>query len=409
MAISLENLKTSFAKADADKDGTLNFAELGQALAELKLELNEGKIKSYLDVVNPTHKGAIDQSEFVLLVRFLESPAKSVDGVLSAIAWLNWAIHNLAKDGGLIYCPDSHAKVHITDADPTKKELESELGLFAGFWQGSEFIQKTLGKNPQAPLAIIFNVHCKNGAAIKDEIAGKLGELKELLSEMSNEAKQILSQTSWTCDDTPNGVQIIIDLSQVEFLAAWLETIKKPMSELAALNSSFAWVSQTSGNLADLSAPFAQLSKDWVDFKVDVKNVSAKNLLKIPEFKAAFKHQLQSPDLIALCSLFLAIKKFEFVLQADHKIKVDILTLLGVDTKTVPLGGLLDLGSKKIEETGGYDYLDMFDSGREIMRILHNNGAEKTGLFIKLFDDYLGAELKIAAWPAMNKLLKLEQ
>lgn len=408
MAHTNEEIKTSFDKANAAKDGKLDFAGAKAALEELKLKVSEAALNGYIAQANPAHKGSIDLPAFTVLVRFLESPAAAIDPLLTGLGALSAGIKSISKDGSLIHCPDTEAHIKLSDVQDGLTNFASTLSIHSGFWHADEHIRKGFGdKKVDSPLALIFNVHCKNGDQIVGEINEKLQEFKAILAEFSIEAKIVLEQIEVSAVGFDHGVQIVLDLSKIPFFTAWLASIEKNVAELAKQPSQLVVHVRSSGDLGELQKNFFELTKDSHEFELQIKNASLKRLLDIPEVKVEFKKQSENPELVALKVMALALKKFNFEVAIDHKVKSDFFDLLGIHKKSGNADALLTGVEKMMNDNGAGDFLEMFDSGREVLRILHKNEAWSTGIYVKVFDHYTGAHLKVSVWPILSRLLKL--
>ncbi len=408
MAHTNEQIKTSFEKANAAKDGKLDAAGVKAALDELKLKLSDAALNGYLSQANPAHKGSIDLSSFTVLVRFLESPAASVEPLLGALASITYGVKSISQNGNLFYAPDSEANIKLSDVQAGLTDFASNLSIHSGFWQSDENIRKGFGnKEVDTPFAFIFNVHCKNGPQIVGEINEKLQEFKAILSEFSNEAKVVLEQIEISVVGFDHGVQIVLDISKIPFFQAWLASIQKEIAELAKQPTQLSIHLRTTGDIGDLKKNFFELTKDSHEFDLQVKNLTLKRIFNIPEFKANFKKQTEIPELVALQVMALSLKKFNFEFEIDHKVKCDFFDLLGATPKSANFDGMIKGAEKLMDDNGAGDFLEMFDSGREVLRILQKNEASSTGVYVKLFDNYTGLHLKVSAWPILSRLLKL--
>ena len=409
MSLSNEQLKTSFEKADTDKDGRLDAAELKNALADIKLEANEHLCGQFLKEINPAHKGTIDLDEFTLLVRFLESHVKSFSELLLALTYINKGLHVIAKDGGLLYCPESSGHVKIADNEAPKADFKTTFAFFSGFFDHCDALKATLGKKADAAVALVINVHCKNGAEAIGPINENLEAFKAVLSEISAEVGAVLANVNIQAVEAPHGVQIVLDFSNVPVLAAWAHNIKKPLDILYKNPTGLNIRVDTTADTENLNIPVVDLVREVSSFELHSKNISPKNLLKIDEVKTAFEKQLDHPDNIALATAAFAVKNLNIEITSDHKIKNDLLNFLKVQGKDTKAEAGIAALEKTMAENNAYDFLEMFDSGREILRILHKHEASATGIFVKLHEKYLGVHIKASAWPLLNRLLKLEQ
>ena len=403
------SLKTSFDSADLDKDNKLNESELKTALTSLNINLKPEAIESFLKQAPLEQPNHLSFSEFELFVNFHQSPLNSVPDILTGLFYTVTTLNQSFKTGSIFHSPDSEIKVRIADNQASQTQFNSQFTFLGGDLVSNPHLSQFITKNVDSPFAIVLPFKVNNGEAIVESLNENLAAFKEVLSEITNETKQVLSNVHFTAQATPNGIQIIIDLSQLPLLAIFTKLIQQPLQNLASHPSPLYFQSATTGDFSNHEAPFIHFTREVTLFELELKNFALTEILKNENFKKEFKKIIEDKSPLApLSALLLAIKKFDFEIELDHKVKQDALQLLGTAGPTHSGSSTISQVQKAIDGNGGYDYLEMFDNAREVVRILKKNDTTNGGLFLKVHQVYIGFDLKAGLGEAFSQILKLE-
>lgn len=409
MTSTTQSLKTSFESADIDKDNKLNEAELKSALVSLQINLKPEAIDSFFKQAPLEQPQHLNFSEFELFVHFYQSPFSSIDDVLIGLLHAVTTINHSFKTGSIFHSADSEIKIRIADSQASQTQFNSQFAFLAGDLVSNPHLSQFITKTVDSPLALVLPFQVNNGEAIVASINENLSAFKEVLAEISGEAKQVLANIEFKAHATPNGIQIIIDLSKIPILNTFTKLIQQSLDNLASHPSPLFLQLATTGDLSNLDAPFIHLTKEVTLIELELKTFALSEILKNENIKKEFKKLIEDKSPLApLSALLLAIKKFDFEIELDHKVKQDALQLLGTTGPSHSGSSTISHVQKIIESVGGYDFLEMFDNGREVVRILKNNGTSNGGLFLKVHQVYIGFDFKANISEVITQILKLE-
>ena len=299
-------------------------------------------------------------------------------------------------------------KLNLSDDDASKTDYPSHFAIFGGDVKSNPHLAEVINQTVDSKFAIVFDIAVNNGASIVQEINENIQTFKEILSEISGEAKTFLSTKEIQVVATHKGLQIILDMSKTPVFESFTKVVDNYCQNLVAKPIPAFLKVATTGDFEKHEILFIHLTKESLLFQTEVTSFSLKNLLKNPGVSETFKQLLDAKNPAASAfAIALATKKFELNIEIDHKMKNDIWNFVDIDHKDHSFEKVITDLIAQIEKNGGYDFLEMFDSGKNVLRILIKNEVSHVGVFLKLHDIYLGFDVRASLASALTKVLKL--
>lgn len=409
MAKSLEDIKTSFENADQNKDGLLNDVDLNAAIALLGLVVKKEEADIFAKTAGRSRSGLINRDEFELLVRFYESPIKAGNAILLFLAESLNQFGQILNLGNAFYCQESHVKVHVSDQDSKHAKFPSAFTVLGGDTNSNHHLAKIITDSHPSSLAVVFNIGVKNNSQILDSINEKLNSLKDVISEISTECKEVLKVIDIVAVPTKNGIQIVIDFSKHSVFETYSRIVAKNMEYFEKHPLPFYLNLQTTVDFDNLETPFAKVVEEVFSVDFESQNFSFSHLLNHSDYKQLLKAMIDSKNSFsAFLTLLASIKTINFILNLDHKMRANLSSQVKEMNDNATPKDLVETLVTLIENAGGYEFIEMFDDAREILRILKKNEATHAGIFLKLHNEYIGVDMKASAYNTLNKILKLE-
>lgn len=409
MAKSIQDLKTSFELVDTNKDGLINDAELNAALVSAGITVKKEEADLFVKTAGRSRSGQINFDEYELLARFYESPLKTGNFFLIGMAESIYQFGQALESTNSFHCPDSKIKIHISDQESKHAKFPSSLTFLAGEVKSNHHLAKVITDSCPSPLAFIINVGVKNGEQIVAELNERLSSFKAVLSEISKEAKDVLDLVDFSVISTKIGVQIIIDFSKHSVFEVYSKIVNKYMEVMEKHPLPFYFQAQSDVDFDNEKIPLSKFVEDVFSIDFQSTYFSFGNLLNHSDYKQTLKGFVDTKSGFApLMTLIATIKSFNFIMNLDHKMRADLTNKVNEASENSSIEKLVVDTCKLINDNDGYDFLEMFEDAKEIIRILKKNETTHAGFFLKIHNHYVGLDFRMSAYKNLNKLLKLE-
>ena len=414
MTISTEDIHKSFAQFDDDKDDYINEQQFLDALKQLKLVDQSNCAKIAVLVNKFLHRTPLDNKdkatvkEFEYFAKYLMSPLSTFPELLIKTSRQIAKFNTQWKNQNFIYSPDHLIACKIID-ETANKPQPNEFHLVAGVEDSKERFGKVLGQDVPSRCAFVFEMTTDKTEGLVDTLNENLNVLKEILPEISNELKILLATVTLTANETPTGVQIVLNLEPNElvqlilgFLKTGLEHVKNEPN-LLSLFFSFAL------DLNDLDTNLQNIQNEQFFAEMDLSNVSINQLIKDEEIRSAILGFLESqPPLHDVKKLFTDDKLIEFELKVTQEMKNTFPKSSGSAADVDTINKAIERTVKEMENGGVYDFMETFACVIEIIKALKNANASSGGLVLKIEEFHVGFKLKVPIWKILSKVLKIE-
>lgn len=177
--------------------------------------------------------------------------------------------------------------------------------------------------------------------------------------------------------------------------------VKQPVSIYAKASAEI--------DMSNMEVPLLSHTEEPFQLDMEVKNLSLCHTMKNESLRSAFKKAIdEKKSLAPFGVLCLPMKKLNIKAELNKKMWNDFLSVLKIPSKNVTMNELVEKGVKFMKDNEVSDYLEMFGDAMEMLKVFRDNEASEVGVFIKVYDVYMGCQVKVDLWDAVFKLLNLD-
>lgn len=415
MTISTEDIHKAFSQFDDDKDGFIDEQQFLNALEELKLinPNNSAKITTlvnkFLHKTPLNNKNKATTKEFEYFAKYIVSPFNSIPEILIKGSRLIAQFNHLWQNKNFIYSPDHFIACKVID-ETANKPQPNEIHLIAGVEDSKEKFGKVLGQDVPSKCAIVLEVTTETKDGLVDTLNENLNVLKEILPEISNELKVLLNTVTLTANETPTGVQIVLNLEPNELVQLILEFLKTGLEHLKNEPNLLSFFFSFALDLNDLDTNLKNIHQEQFFAEMDLTNVSINKLMKDENMKSGILSILDTqPPLHQLKKLFTDDNLIEFEIKVTQEIKNTFPKSSGSAGEVESINKMIEQTVKEMENNGIYDFIETFSCVTEIIKALKKANATSGALILKIGEFHVGFKIKVPIWTILSKILKIEE